>query len=80
MSRTLDALEEQGLVRRQPRAEDMRVRDVSITEEGRAAFACVWPMMYELFQQLFDGVEEKDYRAFVATLHHILRNVRKHDI
>jgi DNA-binding MarR family transcriptional regulator len=80
MSRTLDALEEQGLVRRQSRPEDMRVRDVSITEEGRAAFARVWPTMYELFQQLFDGVEEEEYRAFIATLHRILRNVRKHDI
>lgn len=80
MSRTLDALEEQGLVRRQPRAEDMRIRDVSITEKGRAAFERVWPTMYELFQQLFDGVEEEEYSAFIATLHRILRNVRKHDI
>ena len=80
MSRTLDALEEKGLVRRQPRAQDMRVRDVSITEEGRVAFARVWPMMYQRFQQLFDGVEEEEYRAFIATLHQLLRNVRKHDI
>jgi len=80
MSRTLDALEEQGLIRRQPRPEDMRVRDVSITEEGRVAFERVWPTMFELFQQLFDGVEEEEYRAFMDTLHRILRNVRKHDI
>lgn len=80
MSRTLDALEQQGLIRRQPRPEDMRVRDVSITEQGRQAFAKVWPTMYELFQQLFDGVEEDEYRAFISTLHRILRNVRKHDI
>jgi DNA-binding MarR family transcriptional regulator len=80
MSRTLDSLEEQGLIRRQTRAEDMRVRDVSITEVGRAAFESVWPTMYELFQQLFEGVEEDEYRAFVGTLHRILRNVRKHDI
>jgi len=80
MGRTLDSLEEQGLIRRQPRPEDMRIRDVSITEEGRIAFERVWPTMYELFQQLFDGVEEEDYRIFIATLHRILRNVRKHDI
>ncbi|HEY1719938.1 MAG TPA: MarR family transcriptional regulator [Magnetospirillaceae bacterium] len=80
MSRTLDSLEEQGLIRRQPRPEDMRIRDVSITEEGRVAFESVWPTMYELFQQLFDGVEEDDYRVFISILHRILRNVRKHDI
>jgi DNA-binding MarR family transcriptional regulator len=80
MSRTLDSLEEQGLVRRQPRPDDMRIRDVSITEEGRVAFEGVWPTMYELFQQLFDGVEEEEYRVFITILHRILRNVRKHDI
>jgi DNA-binding MarR family transcriptional regulator len=80
MSRTLDSLEEQGLVRRQPRPDDMRIRDVSITEEGRVAFEGVWPTMYELFQQLFDGVEEEEYRVFITMLHRILRNVRKHDI
>ena len=77
MSRTLDILEAQGLVRRQRRAEDMRIRDVSITEEGRAAFERVWPTMHARFQTLFDGVEEEEYRAFTATLLKILRNVAK---
>ena len=77
MSRTLDILEGQGLVRRQRRAEDMRIRDVSITEEGRAAFERVWPTMHSRFQTLFDGVEEEEYRAFTATLLRILRNVTK---
>lgn len=80
LSRTLDTLEEQGLIRRQPRPDDMRIRDVSITEEGRVAFESVWPTMYELFQQLFDGVDEEDYRPFISILHRILRNVRKHEI
>ena len=48
MSRTLDALEEQGLVVRQRRPEDMRVRDVDITQAGRDAFARVWPTMHDL--------------------------------
>ena len=80
MSRTLDSLEQQGFIRRQPRAEDMRIRDVSITEDGRAAFEKVWPTMYDLFLQMFDGVEEAEYRAFIATLHKVLHNIRKHEI
>ena len=80
MSRTLDSLEEQGMIRRQPRAEDMRIRDVSITEEGRAAFERVWPTMYGLFLQLFDGIEEDEYRGFIATMNKILNNIRKHEI
>ena len=80
MSRTLDALEEQGYIRRQPRAEDMRIRDVSITEDGRAAFNQMWPTMYDQFLQLFDGVDEAEYRAFLTTLHKLLHNIRKNEI
>jgi MarR family transcriptional regulator for hemolysin len=79
MSRTLDGLEEQGLIRRQTRPDDLRVRDVTITEEGRAAFEKVWPMMYARFSQMFDGVDEEEYRAFTATLHKLLRNIRRHE-
>lgn len=80
MSRTLDSLEESGYIRRQPRAEDMRIRDVAITEEGRAAFEAIWPAMYTLLLQMFDGIDEDEYRGFTATLHKILLNTRKHEI
>jgi DNA-binding MarR family transcriptional regulator len=80
MSRTLDSLEEQGYIRRQPRAEDMRVRDVTITEEGRAAFERLWPTMYDSFLQMFHGIEEEEYKTFIGVLHRILHNIRKHDI
>jgi MarR family transcriptional regulator, transcriptional regulator for hemolysin len=80
MSRTLDALEEQGFIRRQTRADDMRVREVSITEEGRTAFEKVWPTMYRLFVQMFDGIDEEAYRSFTSTLQTILANIRKHEI
>lgn len=80
MSRTLDSLEEQGFIRRQPRAGDMRVRDVTITEEGRTAFEKLWPTMYDSLQQMFHGIEEEEYKAFIAVLHRMLHNIRKHDI
>ena len=80
MSRTLDTLEELGFIRRQPRPDDMRVRDVSITAKGRAAFDKVWPKMYRGLLRMFDGVEEDEYRIFLGTLHKVLRNIRKHDI
>lgn len=80
MSRTLDAMEEQGFVRRRPREDDLRVREISITETGREAFAEVWPMMYEKFAHMFDGVDEAEYEAFVSTLRKVLANVRRHDL
>ena len=80
MSRTLDALEEQGYIRRQPRTDDMRIRDVSITEEGRAAFEKIWPTMYDLLLKMFEDIDEKEYRAFTTTLHKVLANIHKHDL
>lgn len=79
MSRTLDALEEQGHIRRRPREGDLRVREISITEDGRAAFAAVWPMVYEKFGVMFEGVDAAEYQAFLSTLHKVLGNIRKHD-
>jgi MarR family transcriptional regulator, transcriptional regulator for hemolysin len=80
MSRTLDSLEEQGFILRRPRAEDLRVRDVEITPQGREAFAKVWPTMYDVLLKMFDGVDNEEYKAFTATLHKMIHNIRKHDI
>ena len=80
MSRTLDSLEEQDYIRRRPRAEDLRVRDVELTQKGREAFARVWPMMYDLLLKMLDGIDNEEYKEFTATLHKIIQNIRKHDI
>ena len=55
MSRMLDAMEDQGLIRRQPREDDLRVREVHPTTRGREAFSRFWPKMYESFTRLFRG-------------------------
>ena len=80
MSRTLDSLEDQGFIRRQPRPDDMRVRDVTITEDGRTAFEKLWPTMYDDFLKMFQGIEEEEYKTFVAVLHRVLQNIRLHEI
>jgi MarR family transcriptional regulator for hemolysin len=77
MSRTLDALEGQGFVRRQSRSDDMRVRELYITEVGRTAFAEAWPLLYGLYADLFEGVEADEYDRFIDTLHKVLRNMDK---
>src|SRR5271169_3256916 len=77
MSRTLDALEEQDYIRRRARAEDLRVRDVELTQRGRDAFAKVWPMMYDLLLKMFEGIDNEEYKAFTATLHKMIQNIHK---
>ncbi len=80
MSRTLDTLAEQGFVVRKPRPEDLRVREVDITQAGRDAFSKVWPTMYDALLKLFEGVDDEEYKAFTATMRKIMTNIRRHGI
>ncbi len=75
MSRNLDALEGQGYVRRQSRADDMRVRELHVTDEGRAAVQDFWPVLYQLYTDLFEGVGADEYARFIDTLHKVMRNM-----
>jgi len=79
MSRTLDSLEDQGLIRRRTREDDLRVREVMLTDEGSATFQRFWPTMYGHFSDLFEGIDEDEYQAFVVTLHKLVRNQQKLD-
>jgi len=79
LSRALDSLEAEGLVRRSPDAEDSRSTRVNITDAGRAAFDKLWPTMRHSYNEMFNGIGIEEQRAFVATLQKILANVRKHD-
>ena len=79
MSRMLDAMEEQGLIRRQAREDDLRVREVHPTSEGRELFARFWPTLYDRFTRLFRGVGEEEYQAFVGTLHKLIQNQQASD-
>ena len=74
MSRTLDGLEALGLVRRTPRENDLRMREITVTEAGRARFGEVWPIMFRCFGEAFAGLSSAEYQALVATLHKIMAN------
>ncbi|MDT0681627.1 MarR family transcriptional regulator [Roseicyclus sp. F158] len=80
MSRTLDAMEKAGLVRRQGRAEDARVREIFLTEMGQDEFGLVWPLMHAQYQEMFAGIALDERIAFVGTLQKVLKNVRQHKI
>lgn len=79
LSRALDRLSADGLIRREPDREDSRAIRVFITDKGRASFEQHWPAMARAYEQMFRGISDAEQRAFVATLQKILRNVRKHD-
>ncbi len=80
LSRALDALTSDGLVRRKADPSDQRASRVYLTDMGRAAFDRLWPRMIDGHDAMFDGIPEAEQHAFISTLQKMLSNIRKHDI
>lgn len=80
LSRALDALERDGLVRRVADKDDSRAVRIHLTPKGRDTHEQLWPHLAGAYRQMFKGISDADQRAFVATLQAILKNVRKHPI
>ena len=78
LSRALDALVADGLVRREGDPTDSRLTRCHITEAGRAAFERFWPTMSTAAEQMFAGIPEAERIAFVATLQKMLANIQRH--
>ncbi|WP_245830718.1 MarR family winged helix-turn-helix transcriptional regulator [Planktotalea arctica] len=79
LSRALDALVRDGLVRREADETDSRAVRVFLTDAGREAYDRLWPHMAEANEAMLRGISEVEQRAFTQTLQTMLRNIRKHD-
>lgn len=79
MSRALESMVREGLVSRQQRSGDARVREVHSTDKGRKAFQRVWPIMHDSLKGMFDGISDEEYETLIALLTRVLRNIRRHD-
>jgi DNA-binding MarR family transcriptional regulator len=80
LSRALDQLQAEGLIRRETDPDDSRATRVLITDAGRAVFADLWPHMHAAQERMFRGIPPDERNAFVATLQKMLVNIRKHEI
>jgi DNA-binding MarR family transcriptional regulator len=80
LSRALDQLQTDGLIRREADAADSRAVRVIITPAGQAVFDTLWPHMAGANARMFRGIGDAERRAFVATLQKMLTNIRKHEI
>ena len=79
LSRALDAMQADGLVRREADPDDSRATRVFLSNTGRATFEVLWPHMAETYGQMFRGIDEDERHAFLATLKKVHTNIRKHD-
>ena len=80
LSRSLDQLQADGLIRREVDSADSRAVRVFISDSGRTAFETLWPHMAKAQARMFRGIPEAERGAFVATLQKMLANIRKHEI
>ncbi len=80
LSRALDQLQTDGLIRRVTDSNDSRAIRVFVTDQGREAFDRLWPRMAEAHAHMFRDVGEEERRAFVATLQKMLTNIRVHNL
>lgn len=78
MSRTLAALIDEDLVRREDDSRDSRARRIWLTEKGRALFEDLWPALNAANEALFTGIDPDEREAFITTLNKILGNIRHH--
>lgn len=79
LSRALDQLASDRMVRRDPDPNDSRVTRIGITDTGRAALDQLWPSMAQSYAQMFKDIPDEERQAFVTTLQKVLKNIRKHD-
>ena len=80
LSRAVDALQTDGLIRRETDAADSRAVRVYITEVGRNAFESLWPHMANTYQDMFAGIDPGEQRDFVATLQKIHAKTSKAEV
>lgn len=79
LSRALEQLDGDGLVRREADSIDNRATRVFITDAGRQVFETLWPHMAGACSRMFEGIPDEECRAFVGTLRKMLSNIRQHD-
>ncbi|WP_353476401.1 MarR family transcriptional regulator (plasmid) [Salipiger sp. H15] len=79
LSRTLDAMESAGLVRREAQDGDSRFRKISLTDEGRAAYETAWPAMLSMRDRMLQVLDEDERASLNEMLQRVLRNIRHHD-
>lgn len=79
LSRALDALAREGLIRRETDSADSRATRVYMTGEGHQAYDRLWPHMSDAYTAMSKNISEDELVAFVETLKTMLGNIRKHD-
>jgi DNA-binding MarR family transcriptional regulator len=77
LSRLLDQLVERGLVTRMPRPTDGRFAAIALAPEGRELLSQVWPMTWELTNQMAKDLDEEEKEMLLVILRKLLQGNRQ---
>jgi DNA-binding MarR family transcriptional regulator len=75
ITRILDLLERNGLVRREPDPEDRRSRRIYLTDEGRALKKKLIPIVKKHLLRAFSGLDPEDVDRLTMIHEHIVANL-----
>ena len=79
LSRALDQLSTDGLIKREIDAIDTRATRIYLTKTGLEAFKSLWPDMLSNYNEMFKNIDKDEKSQFIVTLRKILTNIRKHE-
>lgn len=75
ITRIVQRMQEEDLVRCAPRAQDNRVTEVFLTGQGRDALRQVKKVAGNIFERAFDGLENTEINQLNSVLRHIQKNL-----
>ena len=76
LTRVVDQMERDALVKRRPSREDQRIVEVWLTKTGRATYDKVVPLAVQRAHQALDGLRDTDVETLTNLLQRLLNNVR----
>lgn len=79
LSRALDQLVEDGLVKRVPRAGDKRTIEVWLTQHGWQTLEQVWPLIVVQNDRAVEGLTGPEIETFKTILRRMIDNLRGND-
>lgn len=79
LSRTLDTMENAGLLAREARDGDSRVRLITLTDAGRTAFEAAWPAMLGMRDTMLSSLDLEERATLNRMLLRVFYDIRHHD-
>lgn len=79
MTRIIQRMESDGLVRRQPRPGKEWIMEVALTAEGEQAGQMAWEQAQSLYARAFDGMSDAEIEQLNALLRRVAENLRDGD-